>query len=83
MLPIELNEFLDEQGRSPFKKWISPLDNYAAARIHKYLERLADGIVSNVKGVGKGVNELRVDFGPGYRAYFSWDGPSTAILLGG
>ncbi|SRR5258706_4031197 len=83
MLPIALHEFLDERGRSPFKKWILSLDDYAAARINKYLERLADGNVSNVKGVGKGVSEVRVDFGPGYRIYFGWDGALIVILLGG
>jgi len=83
MLPIELREWLDERGRSPFRKWIISLDDYAAARINKYLERLANGNVSNVKGVGKGVSELRVDFGPGYRIYFGWDGALIVILLGG
>lgn len=83
MLPIELREWLDERGRSPFHKWITSLDDYAAARINKYLERLANGNVSNVKGVGKGVSELRIDFGPGYRIYFGWDGALIVILLGG
>jgi putative addiction module killer protein len=47
------------------------------------LARLEAGNTSNVKAVGEGVNELRVDFGPGYRVYFGWDGPELVILLGG
>jgi len=72
-----------QTGRSPFQKWITFLDDHAAARIDKYLERPASGNVSNVKGVGKGISELRVDFGPGYRIYFGWDGALIVILLGG
>lgn len=39
--------------------------------------------VSAAKSVGSGVQELRVDFGPGYRIYFGWDGTQLVILLGG
>jgi putative addiction module killer protein len=39
--------------------------------------------MSNVKGVGSGVFELRIDFGPGYRVYFGKDGERLVILLGG
>lgn len=83
MVPIELREFVDEHGRNPFRKWLLSLDNRAAVRIGKFLERLVEGNLSNVKGVGKGVCEIRVDFGPGYRIYFGWDGPVIVILLGG
>jgi len=41
------------------------------------------GNTSNVKGVGAGVFELKVDFGPGYRVYFGKDGSEVVILLGG
>jgi putative addiction module killer protein len=47
------------------------------------LARLEAGNTSNVKSVGEGVNELKVDFGPGYRVYFGWDGQELVILLGG
>ncbi len=45
--------------------------------------RLAQGNFSNVKGVGAGVFEYRVEFGPGYRDYFGKDGATVVILLGG
>ena len=47
------------------------------------LKRLEAGNVSNVKGVGGSVLELKVDFGPGYRVYFGRDGNEIVVLLGG
>jgi putative addiction module killer protein len=45
--------------------------------------RLELGNFSNVKGVGAGVFEYRIDFGPGYRVYFGKDGDTVVILLAG
>ena len=47
------------------------------------LVRIEQGNLSNAKGVGAGVFECRVDFGPGYRIYFGKDGDTLIILLGG
>ena len=47
------------------------------------VRRLELGNLSNVKGVGAGVYEYRIDFGPGYRVYFGKDGDTVVILLGG
>ena len=47
------------------------------------LDRLERGNFSAVKGVGAGIFELRMDFGPGYRIYFGKDGEELVILLGG
>jgi putative addiction module killer protein len=44
---------------------------------------LSQGNFSNVKGVGGGVHEYRIDFGPGYRMYFGKDGERVVLLLGG
>jgi len=59
------------------------LDAQAAARIGAYLYRIVSGNFSRVEGVGGGVFELKVDFGPGYRVYFGKDGATVVILLGG
>ncbi len=59
------------------------MNSQAAAKAATALTRLALGNVSNVKGVGSGVLELRIDFGPGYRVYFGKDGERLIILLGG
>src|SRR5207244_11484900 len=52
-------------------------------RLATALERISDGNFSNAKGVGGGVLEYKIDFGPGYRVYFGKDGESLVILLGG
>jgi putative addiction module killer protein len=53
------------------------------ARITAALDRLRYGNFSAAKGVGAGMFELRMDFGPGYRVYFGKDGEQLVILLGG
>jgi putative addiction module killer protein len=58
------------------------LDPRAAAKVAVALTRLGQGNMSNVKGVGGGVLELRIDYGPGYRIYFGKDGEHLVILLG-
>jgi putative addiction module killer protein len=55
----------------------------AAVKVTTALERIADGNLSNVKPVGAGVLEYRIDFGPGYRPYFGRDGDRLVILVGG
>jgi putative addiction module killer protein len=80
---IEIQEFLDASGRSPFARWFEGLNAAAAARVTVALTRLGHGNFSNVEGVGSGVYELKIDFGPGYRVYFGKDGERIMILLGG
>ena len=80
---IEIGEFVDARGSSPFGRWVSRLDRHAAARVATALYRMELGNLSNVKGVGGGVMEYRIDFGPSYRIYFGRDGDALIILLGG
>jgi len=70
-------------GVSPFAKWFSELDAHSAAKATSALYRLEQGNFSNVKTVGKGVSEYKIDFGPGYRIYFGQEGDELVILLGG
>lgn len=72
-----------EGGVSPFGKWFHLLDSQAAAKVAMALYRLEQGHSSNIKSVGKGVSEYKVDFGPGYRIYFGQEGDVLIILLGG
>jgi len=67
-----------------FAKWIDGLqDIRARARILVRIERLAAGNPGDVKPVGEGVSELRIDYGPGYRVYFKKTGQVLIILLAG
>jgi len=68
---------------SPFAAWFSDLDPHAAVKVTVALYRLEQGNFSNVKTVGKGVSEYKIDFGPGYRIYFGQEGGELVILLGG
>ena len=68
-------EFLERGGASPFGNWFAALDAIAAAKIITAVRRLELGNFSNVKGVGVGVFEYRIDFGRSYRVYFGNDGP--------
>jgi putative addiction module killer protein len=76
-------EFVERDGSSPFAKWFAALDAVAAAKVTTAVSRMALGNFSNVKGVGAGVLEYRIDFGPGYRIYFAKDGDVLLILFGG
>lgn len=80
---IATREYLDEQGNSPYAKWFDSLNAHAAAKVAIAVYRLEQGNFSNVKGVGGGVFENRIDFGPGYRIYFGKDGDQLIILVGG
>jgi putative addiction module killer protein len=80
---IDIREFLDESGVSLFARWFDALNAVAAARVTIALTRLGQGNFSNVEGVGGGVYELKIDFGPGYRVYFGKDGERLVILVGG
>jgi putative addiction module killer protein len=80
---LRVLEYLDESGQSPFARWFNRLNPTAAAKVTTGLYRLAHGHFSNVKGVGAGVFEYKIDFGPGYRVYFGKDGDRVIILLGG
>ena len=67
-----------------FAKWLDNLrDLKAKARVLVRIERLASGNAGDVKPVGEGVSEMRIDYGPGYRVYFIQRGSELIILLAG
>ena len=67
-----------------YAKWFSSLrDRHAKARIDIRIRRLSLGNPGDVKAVGEGVSELRIDYGPGYRVYFVQRGQTVVILLAG
>ena len=67
-----------------YVKWLDSLrDIYARARVLARVERLAAGNPGDVRPVGEGVSELRIDYGPGYRVYYTMRGRTLIILLAG
>jgi len=80
---MELRTYRTGSGRCPFQTWRDGLDTTARARVTVALERLRGGQFGNLKPVGAGVLEFRIDFGPGYRIYFGREGHDLILLLTG
>jgi len=72
------------QQTETFARWLAKLkDLEARARIVARIRRAGLGHLGDVKSVGDGVSEMRVDVGPGYRLYFTRRGQQVILLLGG
>jgi putative addiction module killer protein len=75
---------LEIRKTETFARWLDELEDVRArARVQVRIERLAGGNAGDVKPVGEGVSELRIDYGPGYRAYFTKRRGEVLILLAG
>ncbi len=75
---------LDLRATSEFTNWLDKLrDMRARARVQVRIERLALGNPGDVRPVGEGVSELRIDYGPGYRVYSARRGEVVIVLLAG
>jgi len=75
---------LEVRQTDTFVNWLRALkDANAVARIAARIRRLELGNLGDVKPVGEGVSELRIDYGPGYRIYFVQQGNTVVILLCG
>lgn len=75
---------IEVRQTAEFAAWIEGLaDRRAAERIAQRIVRVQSGLLGDVKPVGAGVSELRVDHGPGYRVYFVQRGRVLIILLCG
>jgi len=79
----DVMEYLTEDGRSPFGEWFEALEVAKSSKIVTAITRMKNGNMSNVRPVGSGVYENKIDFGPGYRIYFGNDGRQLIILLAG
>jgi putative addiction module killer protein len=80
---VTVLEYVDGNGRSPFRRWFESLNTPAVSRVITALTRIGEGNFSNVKAVGGAIFEYRIDFGPGYRIYFGRDGDTVVIVLAG
>ena len=82
--PKELQIYVAEDGWAPFSDWLASLrDIKARAKIRVRLDRVGLGNLGDCHGVGDGVQELRIDYGPGYRVYFGQVGSTIVLLLCG
>jgi putative addiction module killer protein len=81
-MSYKVEEYLREDGTSPYEEWFMGLDTIAAAKITVVKLKMEQGNLSNVKWLGR-IGEYRLDWGPGYRVYIGKDGDKLIILLGG
>ncbi len=72
-----------EDGTDYFAEWLRRQDSEIRARVQTRIDRVELGNFGDHKGVGKGVSEFRIDFGPGYRVYYGLDSARLVILLVG
>lgn len=71
-------------GKEPAKEWLNTLnDKVTQAIIYKRIRQAGLGNFGNTRGVGDGVSELKIDFGPGYRVYFGIHNDELILILAG
>ena len=81
---IEIRHYVNSAGKDLFDAWLSDLgDARAQAKIAARINRLAAGNFGDSKPLGRGLCELRIDWGPGYRVYYAIVGKACALLLCG
>ncbi len=81
-MPVKVEEYLREDGTSPYKAWFDELDVQAAAKVVTAKLRLELGNTPSVKWFA-GMGEYVIDWGSGYRIYLARDGDALIILFGG
>lgn len=80
---VTVREYETADRKVPFRKWLDTLDHTTRARVQARVVRFEMGNLGDHKGVGGGVHEARVMFGPGYRLYFGRDGATLVLRLVG
>ena len=78
---IVVKYYEDETGRQPFAKFFKRINGKAAAKVSGAITRLRAGNTADSKSVGKGVSELRINWGPGYRLYYVLGWRRTGHLI--
>lgn len=80
----EILTYVTGTGKCPFRRWVSTLRyKRARARIFARIDRVRLGNFGDCRSLGGGVYELRIDYGPGYRAYFALRSDGAVLLLSG
>lgn len=79
---MKVQEYLTEDGLSPYKKWFDSLDSIVAAKVAVAVLRMEAGNAANIKWFD-GIGEYKINWGPGYRIYLAKEGNRLIILFGG
>lgn len=80
--PYTINYYFTGKGEKPFKIWLDQLKNISARNtIRIRIDRVRLGNFGDKRLVGKGVFELKIDHGPGYRVYYALEGKAVVLLL--
>ena len=79
---LRVEEYLREDGSSPYRDWFNDLDAAHAANVSVAVLRLSQGNTSSIKWFD-GLGEIRIDWGPGLRVYLAKDGGTLVVLFGG
>jgi len=82
-MEFEVRAYESKIGRNYYREWLFSLDKVTARIVARRVTRLEDANFGDVKPVGEGVSELRIDYGPGYRVYFGQAGREIILLLCG
>ncbi len=80
---MELRRYREPNGHVPYSEWHASLDSPTAGRVSAYVDRMKSGNFGDSRPVGHDVSELKMNFGPGYRAYYIRDGNTVVVLLCG
>jgi putative addiction module killer protein len=81
--PKKIVHYITDNDGDPFADWMEEINGKIFDVVNIRLKRVADGNFGDAHGVGDGVSELVIDFGPGYRVYFGQDGHTVVLLTGG
>lgn len=80
--PYTIEYYLTESGGKPFKEWLDGLrDITARQKVRIRLDRVRLGNLGKNRSIGEGAYELKIDYGPGYRAYYGFDKKTVVLLL--
>ncbi|MFI5098369.1 MAG: type II toxin-antitoxin system RelE/ParE family toxin [Candidatus Acidiferrales bacterium] len=81
---VEIRHYVTPAGKDVFDEWLTDLvDARAQAKLAARINRLAAGNFGDCRALRQGLHELRIDWGPGYRVYFTLSGKACVLLLCG
>lgn len=80
----QVQYYKTEGGKQPVQDWLAELDKVSRRKVLSSIERLALGAAKkNIRALGDGVFEIKIDYGPGFRVYFGETGKVMVVLLVG